>query len=93
MHIGGFSLFSRTSSKHSFNIASWHNPKSLTWRWIISVSFTGWRRYVRLGVHRIGAWPGCVLYLPFTSLHLHVQRNMWLADIEARRVERARAAS
>lgn len=33
-------LFSRTSSAQTFNLASWHSPHSLTWRWILS-----WRRH------------------------------------------------
>lgn len=37
MRIGGFSFLSRTSSKSTFNVASWHSPHSLTWRWILSL--------------------------------------------------------
>ena len=39
MRIGGLGLFNRTNSRSLFNIASWHNPRSLTWRWILSVYF------------------------------------------------------
>lgn len=37
MHIGGLSIFSRTSSAKRINLASWHSPHSLTWRWILSL--------------------------------------------------------
>jgi hypothetical protein len=37
MRIGGFALFNRTNSKDNFNLASWHSPHSLTWRWILSL--------------------------------------------------------
>ncbi len=39
MNMGALSLFSRTNNKALFNIAAWHNPRSLTWRWIVSVYF------------------------------------------------------
>jgi hypothetical protein len=32
----GLKLFSRTNSRKTFNLASWHSPHSLTWSWIIS---------------------------------------------------------
>ena len=37
--IPGFAAFKRTSSKRSWNIASYHSPHSLTWRWLIGLSF------------------------------------------------------
>jgi hypothetical protein len=91
MRIGGFSLFSRTSSRRVFNIASWHNPKSLTWRWLLYVSFTGWNRHVRLGFYRVGNRGQLMgLNLPFVSVSFQTQEPMWFADIEARRrAERA----
>lgn len=36
----GFRLFSHTNSRGTFNLASWHSPHSLTWRWVLS-----WRRH------------------------------------------------
>jgi hypothetical protein len=92
MRIGGFSMFNRTSAKRTFNIASWHNPKSLTWRWVLGVSFTGWRREVRLGFYRVSNGRLMGLNLPFFSVHFQTQRPMWLADMERRRAERSEAA-
>lgn len=37
MNIGPLSLFSRTSSRDCFSLASWHSPHSLTWRWSLVV--------------------------------------------------------
>jgi hypothetical protein len=37
MKIGPLSFLNRTSSKSTFNVASWHSPHSLTWRWIVSL--------------------------------------------------------
>lgn len=39
MCIGPLSLFHRTNNRVLFNIAAWHNPRSITWRWIFSVYF------------------------------------------------------
>jgi hypothetical protein len=38
--IPALALFRRTSSRKVFNIASWHSPHSLTWRWILSLRFS-----------------------------------------------------
>lgn len=35
----GLSLFRRTSDRRTLNIAAWHSPHSLTWRWLLSVGF------------------------------------------------------
>lgn len=37
MRIGPLKLFSRTSDRKTVNLASWHSPHSLTWRWILSL--------------------------------------------------------
>lgn len=34
----GLALLSRTNSKGHWNLASFHSPHSLTWRWILSFS-------------------------------------------------------
>lgn len=38
MKLGPLSLFSKTSSRRDFNLASWHSSHSLTWSWIVSLS-------------------------------------------------------
>ncbi|AWC25469.1 hypothetical protein CO731_04966 [Aminobacter sp. MSH1] len=35
--VPGFSAFRRTSSKSSWNLAAYHPPHSLTWRWLLSL--------------------------------------------------------
>lgn len=37
MHYKGLSLFTRTSGRRNFNIASFHSRHSLTWSWILSL--------------------------------------------------------
>ena len=37
MKIGALSLFTRTSDQRTINIAAWHNPRSYTWRWVLSL--------------------------------------------------------
>jgi len=37
--IGGLHLLSPTTNPALFNLASWHHPRSLTWRWILAVYF------------------------------------------------------
>lgn len=36
--IPGLATFKRTSSKRSWNVASFHSPHSLTWRWLIGLT-------------------------------------------------------
>lgn len=36
--VPGFAAFKRTSGKRSWNLASFHSPHSLTWRWLVSAS-------------------------------------------------------
>ncbi|WP_205949650.1 hypothetical protein [Paracoccus sp. SM22M-07] len=38
IRIGGLSLLSETNSDNLWNIASYHHPDSITWRWILSFS-------------------------------------------------------
>lgn len=33
----GLALMRKTSSNRIFNLASWHSPHSLTWRWVLSL--------------------------------------------------------
>lgn len=37
--IPGLTAFRRTSGRGCWNIAAYHSPHSLTWRWLLSVSF------------------------------------------------------
>ena len=43
MKLGGLSLLSRTNSRTTFNLASWHSPHSLTWSWILALHWHGIR--------------------------------------------------
>jgi hypothetical protein len=37
--VPGLAVLKRTSSKRSWNLASYHSPHSLTWRWLVGISF------------------------------------------------------
>lgn len=39
--VPGFAALRRTSSKRTWNLASYHSPHSLTWRWLIGISLGG----------------------------------------------------
>jgi hypothetical protein len=100
VRIGGLALFAPTNSKRSFNIASYHSPHSLTWSWILSVSFDGIWRYppppmatrkgLRLGFHPYRTNDGLqwVLTFPFVVIHWHRQREMWFRDMYRRARDR-----
>jgi hypothetical protein len=85
--VSALKLFTRTNSRRSFNIAAYHSPHSLTWSWILSVSFDGtWRKsngWPRFGVHPYrnnnGLQAGVVL--PFVVFHWHRQPEMWFRDL------------
>lgn len=38
MFVPGLMAFKRTSSRRTWNVASYHSPHSLTWRWLIAIS-------------------------------------------------------
>lgn len=77
-------LFSRTSERDTFNLASYHSPHSLTWRWIVSfyrprLDRGRWRPMWNLLRHNSGgqAYFG-MLKLGF---RFHWQRPMWFRDL------------
>lgn len=103
MRIGALGLFNRTNSKRSFNIAAYHSPHSLTWSWILSVSFDGIWRYppppiatrkgLRFGFHPFRTNGGLqwVLTAPFVIIHWHRQKEMWFRSLYASARDREEA--
>lgn len=87
MRVGALSLFARTNSARSFNIAAYHSRHSLTWSWIVSVSFDGtWRKPgggLRFGLspYTTNGGPQLVVMLPFAVFHHHRQEPMWYRDL------------
>jgi hypothetical protein len=80
----GLALFSRTNSKGHWNIASWHSPHSLTWRWILSVSLPRrgegrWRPIWYRSPHNCGgqAYFGLLKF----GFRWHWQHPMWYRDL------------
>lgn len=83
--MNGLKLFSRTSSRETWNLASFHSPHSLTWRWVISFSlFRGGEARVR------PLWYGYRdnnglqwgFRVPFVGLvRWAQQRPMWYRDL------------
>lgn len=103
MRLGSLGLFNRTNSARTFNIAAYHSPHSLTWSWILSVSFDGLWRYpppplatrkgLRLGFHPYRTNDGrqWVLTMPFVCIQWHRQREMWFRDLHASARDREEA--
>lgn len=73
----GLKFFTRTSSRNTFNIASYHNPQSWTWRWLLHFSF------LREGEARIfPLWYSCGrqrgVRIPFLGMFTWAtQEPMW----------------
>lgn len=94
MKIGALSILARTSSRYSFNLASWHSAHSLTWSWIVSISLDGeWRGSnggLRFGVFpwRDNGGSQAVVALPFIVIQRHRQREMWFRDMYFRSRDR-----
>lgn len=90
MKLGALSLFSKTNSRQTFNLAAYHSPHSLTWSWVLSLGFDrSWRKVN--GRPRFSARRGpmgWVVALPFVSLNYQRQREMWFRDLFHRARER-----
>lgn len=56
MKMNGLALFRRTNERRSWNLASYHDPASITWSWVLSFSL------LKPGEHRVwpifSPWPG-----------------------------------
>lgn len=52
----GLKFCRRTNKRGCYNIAAYHDPRSLTWSWVLSASFDSWSRRSSLGwlVGKIG---------------------------------------
>lgn len=84
--IRGLRLFSRTSDRHCWSLASWHSPHSMTWRWSLSfhrfksdewrVRPLWWGYIANMGGLQWGfriPWIGMVTF--------HKQHPMWYRDL------------
>lgn len=94
MKLGALSLFAKTSSRRSFNLAAYHSPHSLTWSWVLSLNFdrswrkaNGWPRFA-VSIYSTNGGPQWAVVLPFVSLNWHRQREMWFRDLFHRTRER-----
>lgn len=80
----GLALFTRTNSKGTYNLASFHSPHSLTWRWIVAVALPRrgegrWRPTWFWSPHNSGG-QAAIGFLK-VSLRFHWQRPMWFRDL------------
>lgn len=83
----GLKLIRRTNSPRCWNLASYHSPHSLTWRWVLTLQlphsdFGRWRpsfsRYRdNNGLQWIASFMRC-------TLQWSVQRPMWYRDMYIR---------
>lgn len=94
LKLGALKLLAPTNSKQTFNLAAYHSRHSLTWSWILSLSFSGaWRKpdgRLRLAfspwkANTGGQW---VLVVPFVALQWHRQHEMWFREMFYRARER-----
>lgn len=79
----GLALFTKMSGG-GYNIASYHSPHSLTWRWIFSMSLPRrgvgrWRPIFHVSPHNSGG----AAYFGFLKFgfNWHWQRPMWFRDL------------
>ena len=90
MRLFGIQLFNRTSDRKTVNLASFHSPHSLTWSWILSLSFDGMTRKgngrIRFGIHpyRTNGGLQVVVAMPYVCMQWHRQRPMWFRDMYQR---------
>jgi hypothetical protein len=78
----GLKLFTRTSGRRCWNIASFHSPHSLTWSWILSLSLPRgdegrWLHFARWQTNQGRQW---CLQIARCGLQWHRQRPMWFRD-------------
>lgn len=83
--MSGLKLFTRTSDRHSWNLASYHSPHSLTWSWLLCFSLfrSDVRRVWPLGwAYRTNTGRCWGLRLPWIGvLHYQSQRPIWYRDL------------
>jgi hypothetical protein len=89
----GLALFTPTNVKGSWNLASFHSPHSLTWRWLLAFSlFRGdeWRVWpIWMPDNRSNTGFRWTLRIPFVGfLRFDQQRPMWYRDIWSRQRDR-----
>ncbi len=85
----GLKFFARTSDPARINLASWHSPHSLTWRWIVAwARFKGDERRAHWRLIRNNNGIQLHLLVPWIGrLELHTQRPMWYRDLRSSRDE------
>lgn len=78
----GLALFSRTSGRRHWNIASFHSPHSMTWHWILSFGLPqpGSGRWLHFARWKTNCGPQWLLQVAKCSLQWHVQQPMWYRD-------------
>ena len=92
----GLKLFSRTSDRRTINLASFHSPHSLTWRWLVSFSlFRGDEARVRpiWWGYRANNGLQWGFRIPFVGMvRWAQQRPMWYRDLYTRARDEADTA-
>lgn len=81
--VPGFSVFCRTSSQRTWNLAAYHSPHSLTWRWLVSLSLG--RVFSKPGIHldrkSRNFWPspfvGFGFNVGFAGAHAYTNNYGW----------------
>ena len=79
----GLSFFRRTNSAGCWNLASFHNPHSLTWSWILSFDLprTDEGRWLYFSKYRANTGLQWSLQVARMCLRWHRQRPMFYRDL------------
>jgi hypothetical protein len=88
MHIGGLSIFTKTSQKHRYVIASWHSPHSLTWRWSLSFAWVPSGEAGVWHIHKHNDGVAVILALQWLRFDFNTQKPMWYRDMYRRQRDR-----
>lgn len=78
--VPGLAVFKRTSDKRSWNLASYHSPHSLTWRWILGLTLG--RVLVKPCIHLSRShFAGFAFSVGFGGAHAHRNSYGWQFEV------------
>lgn len=92
MKFRGLTLFSKTSDKNRWIIASWHNPHSLTWRWSLSFAWVPSGQAGMFHVNKHNSGRTVILALKWLRFDFNTQQPMWYREIARRQRQKDYAA-
>jgi hypothetical protein len=77
--IRGLTLFGRTNESNRWIIAAWHNPRSITWRWLLSFGWAPTQRQFNFHRFKINTGLSFDIHVPFVGwFAFRTQRSMFM---------------